>query len=174
MVALMAMTPLHLMHHDGTPEIVGFTLSLHIAGMYALSPLFGFMAGRIGSLPTIMIGWAVLLVSIALAAIAGPSHTLVQVALTLVGIGWGLVTVAGASLLTAITPSAERPIWQGRSDTFMSAAGAVAGVLSGIVFAIGDFTFLAISTGALLALGAIASLQISATKRRAIQRAETH
>ena len=109
----------------------------------------------------------------ALAAIAGPSHTLVQVALTLVGIGWGLVTVAGASLLTAITPSAERPIWQGRSDTFMSAAGAVAGVLSGIIFAIGDFTFLAIATSTLLALGAIASMQISATKRRAIQLAES-
>ncbi len=172
MVALMAMTPLHLMHHQGTPEIVGFTLSLHIAGMYALSPLFGFLAGRIGSLPTITIGWVVLLVAVVLAALAGPSHVLVQVALTLVGVGWGLVTVAGAALLTSITPSAERPIWQGRSDTFMSAAGAVAGVLSGIIFAIGDFTFLAIATSALLALGAIASMQISATKRRAIQLAE--
>lgn len=173
MVALMAMTPLHLMHHEGTPEIVGFTLSLHIAGMYALSPLFGFLAGRIGSLPTITIGWVVLLVAVVLAALAGPSHALVQVALTLVGVGWGLVTVAGAALLTSITPSAERPIWQGRSDTFMSAAGAVAGVLSGIIFAIGDFTFLAIATSALLALGAIASMQISATKRRAIQLAES-
>lgn len=173
MVALMAMTPLHLMHHEGTPEIVGFTLSLHIAGMYALSPLFGFLAGRIGSLPTITVGWVVLLIAVVLAALAGPSHTLVQIALTLVGIGWGLVTVAGAALLTAITPSAERPIWQGRSDTFMSAAGAVAGVLSGIIFAIGDFTFLAIASGALLALGAIASMQISATKRRAIQLAES-
>ena len=55
----------------------------------------------------------------------------------------------------------------------MSAAGAVAGVLSGIIFAIGDFTFLAIATSALLALGAIASMQISATKRRAIQLAES-
>ena len=174
MVALMAMTPLHLMHHEGTPEIVGFTLSLHIAGMYALSPLFGYLAGRIGSLPTISIGWAVLVVAVVLAALSGSSHTLVQVALTLVGIGWGFVTVAGAALLTAITPSAERPIWQGRSDTFMSAAGAVAGVLSGIIFALGDFTYLAIASGGLLALGAIASLQISATKRRAIQRAETH
>ena len=169
MVALMAMTPLHLMHHEGTPEIVGFTPSLHIAGMYALSPLFGFLAGRIGSLPTITIGWVVLLIAVVLAAIAGPSHVLVQVALTLVGVGWGLVTVAGAALLTSITPSAERPIWQGRSDTFMSGAGAVAGVLSGVIFAIGDFTFLAIASGGLLALGAIASMQISVTKRRAIQ-----
>ncbi len=167
MVALMAMTPLHLMHHEGTPEIVGFTLSLHIAGMYALSPLFGFLAGRIGSLPTITIGWVVLLVSVGVAIIAGPSHLLVQLALTLLGVGWGLVTVAGATLLTEITPSAERPIWQGRADTFMSAAGAIAGVLSGVVFAIGDFSFLAIVSGGLLALGAVASMQIAAHRRRA-------
>lgn len=160
MVALMAMTPLHLMHHDGTPQIVGFTLSLHIAGMYALSPLFGMLAGRIGRLPVIWLGWIVLLLSVVLAYFAGPSHTLVQVALILLGIGWGMVTVAGATLLTELTPAAERPKWQGRSDTTMSAAGAISGALSGVVFAIGDFSFLALTTGALLALAALAQLQL--------------
>ena len=166
MVALMAMTPLHLMHHEGTPQLVGFTLSLHIAGMYALSPLFGFLAGRIGRLQTVAIGWAVLLVSVVLAYFAGPSHLLVQVALTLLGVGWGLVTVAGAALLTDLAPPAERPIWQGRSDTFMSASGAVAGALSGVVFAIGDFSFLALASGALLALGAVASIRLAIHGRR--------
>ena len=166
MVALMAMTPLHLMHHEGTPQLVGFTLSLHIAGMYALSPLFGFLAGRIGRLQTVAIGWAVLLVSVVLAYFAGPSHLLVQVALTLLGVGWGLVTVAGAALLTELAPPAERHIWQGRSDTFMSASGAVAGALSGVVFAIGDFSFLALASGALLALGAVASIRLALHGRR--------
>ncbi len=170
MVALMAMTPLHLMHHDGTPQIVGFTLSLHIAGMYALSPLFGFLAGRIGSLPTVGIGWVVLLASVVLAYFAGPSHLLVQIALTLLGVGWGLVTVAGATLLTELAPLAERPIWQGRSDTFMSASGAIAGALSGVVFAIGDFSFLALASGALLALGAVASMQLTLHRRRSAAR----
>src|SRR5699024_3765376 len=32
MVALMAMAPLHIMHQGGTHEMVGLTLSLHIAG----------------------------------------------------------------------------------------------------------------------------------------------
>lgn len=158
MVALMAMTPLHLMHHNGTEELVGFTLSLHIAGMYALSPLFGYMAGRIGRLQTISLGWVVLLASIVLAYFAGSSHLLVQVALTLLGIGWSVVTVAGAAYLTEITAAEERPKWQGRSDTIMSASGAVAGALSGVIFAIGDFSFLALTTGALLALGAVASM----------------
>lgn len=167
MVALMAMTPLHLMHTAGTPELVGFTLSLHIAGMYALSPLFGFLAGRIGRLPTMAIGWVVLLLSIVIAFVAGPSHLLVQVAMTLVGVGWGLVTVAGAALLTELAPVAERPIWQGRSDTIMSAAGAIAGALAGVVFALGDFSYLALVSGGLLALGVVASIRVGAQKRRA-------
>lgn len=166
MVALMAMTPLQIMHTHGTAEIVGFTLSLHIAGMYAFSPLFGYLAGRFGSLPTIGLGWVVMLVAVVCAYFAGPSHLMVQIAMTLVGVGWGLVTVAGATLLTEITPSANRPIWQGRSDTFMSGAGAVAGVLSGVLYSFGDFSFLAIVSGGILALGAVASLQISVHKRR--------
>lgn len=50
MVALMAMAPLHIVHTGGSNELVGFTLSLHIAGMYALSPLFGFLASRYSTL----------------------------------------------------------------------------------------------------------------------------
>lgn len=158
MVGLMAMTPLHLMHHDGTHELVGFTLSLHIAGMYALSPLFGMMTGRFGGVRVMALGWVLLLVAVVLAYLSGPSHLLVQISMTLVGVGWGAVTVAGAALLTEITPLSERPRWQGRSDTFMNAAGAVAGALSGVAFAVGDFSFLALLTGVLLILGAIASL----------------
>lgn len=158
MVGLMAMTPLHLMHHEGTHELVGFTLSLHIAGMYALSPLFGMMTGRFGGVRVMALGWVLLLVAVVLAYLSGPSHLLVQISMTLVGVGWGAVTVAGAALLTEITPLSERPRWQGRSDTFMNAAGAVAGALSGVAFAVGDFSFLALLTGVLLILGAIASL----------------
>ena len=100
MVGLMAMTPLHLMHHEGTPELVGFTLSLHIAGMYALSPVFGMLASRFGSVRVIWLGWALLLISIVIAYFSGASHLLVQIAMTVLGLGWGAVTVAGAALLT--------------------------------------------------------------------------
>ena len=42
MVAVMAMTPIHIKHGmhdlDQVTSVVGVVLSLHIAGMYALSP----------------------------------------------------------------------------------------------------------------------------------------
>lgn len=167
MVGLMAMTPLHLMHHDGTAGLVGVTLSLHIAGMYALSPVFGALASRFGCVPVIVLGWVVLLVAIVLAYLSGPSHGMVQVSLTLVGVGWGAVTVAGAALLTELTVAADRTRWQGRSDTIMSAAGAVAGGLSGLGFAFGDFSFLALMAGVLLAFGAVASIWLGLHSRRA-------
>src|SRR5690606_10077207 len=162
----MAMTPLHLMHHAGTPEIVGFTLSLHIAGMYALSPVFGIMTSKFGALPVIVLGWIMFLIAIVLAFLSGPSHLLVQISMTVVGLGWGAVTVAGAALLTEITPAHERPRWQGRADAFMSASGAIAGALSGVIFAIGDFSFLAVTACLLLLAGAIASIQISLRTKR--------
>lgn len=158
MVGLMAMTPLHLKHHGGSDALVGITLSLHIAGMYALSPVFGILAGKIGRLPVIVGGWAILLVAIYFAFISGDNNGYVQIAMTLVGIGWSAVTVAGAALLTDLTTLGERPKWQGRADTFMSASGAAAGVLAGIVFAMSDFSILALVALALLTLGAIASM----------------
>lgn len=158
MVGLMAMTPLHLKHHGGSDALVGITLSLHIAGMYALSPVFGILAGKIGRLPVIVGGWAILLVAIYFAYLSGENSLYVQIAMTLVGVGWSAVTVAGAALLTDLTALGERPKWQGRADTFMSASGAAAGVLAGIVFAVSDFSILALVALAVLALGAIASM----------------
>ena len=158
MVALMAMTPLHIMHHEGTAALVGITISMHIAGMYALSPVFGTLASRFGRPRVLWLGWALLACAVVLSYIAGPSQILVQIALTTLGLGWSAVTVAGAALLTELTPSTVRPKWQGRSDTIMSASGAVAGVLAGVVFALGDFAFLALVSAVFLVLGALATL----------------
>lgn len=157
MVGLMAMTPLHLKHHGGSDGLVGFTLSLHIAGMYALSPVFGVAASRLGRIPVIIAGWIILLASLVIAFIAGPNNSLVQVALILLGLGWSAVTVAGAALLTELTSLEERPKWQGRSDTFMSASGALAGVLAGITFALSDFPTLSVFAGAVLVIGVVAT-----------------
>lgn len=166
MVGLMAMTPLHLIHTGGSAEIVGLTLSLHIAGMYALSPVFGYTTTKFGRMPTIAMGFVLLAASVWLAYVAGPSHITVQISLTLLGLGWSAVTVAGSVLLTDITPEHERPRWQGLSDTCMSAAGAVAGALAGVAFAIGAFPLLAIIAGAVLVVGGLVAARLWILIRR--------
>src|SRR5690625_1971349 len=76
MVSVMAMTPLHLQHtagdgahHPDFLTVVGLTISLHVAGMYALSPLMGWAADRFGGSRVALAGLAVLLAAVAVAGL---------------------------------------------------------------------------------------------------------
>ena len=77
MVAMMSMTPVHLYGHGATLAIVGFTISLHIAGMYALSPVFGALADRFGRLQVILTGQVLLFASLVVAWLGSESDALV-------------------------------------------------------------------------------------------------
>lgn len=157
MVGLMAMTPLHLTMHGGSITVVGITLSLHIAAMYILSPVFGAWASRVGSTPVMLAGGSLLLCSAIGVGFAGESTWLVQVSMVLLGFGWGMVTVAGAALMTRLTGLRQRAGRQGIADTSMNAGGAIAGACAGVIFAHGHFPLLASVCSALsiLCLGLI-------------------
>lgn len=62
MVSVMTMTPVHVIHQGGSVSVVGLTIGLHIAGMYALAPLVGLLADRMGERCTIGVGIVVLAV----------------------------------------------------------------------------------------------------------------
>jgi MFS family permease len=133
MVAVMAMTPVHLLHHGASLTVIGLTISLHVAGMYALSPVFGILADRMGRPATIMLGQLLLAASLVVAAVGAEDMTAVTVALVLLGLGWSASTVAGSALLTEASSTARRTRRQGFSDFAMSAVGAVGAILAGIV-----------------------------------------
>lgn len=166
MVSIMAMTPLHITEHGGSITLVGLTISLHIAGMYALSPVFGTLAGRFGSPPVIIGGFGILAAAVGCTAFGGESHLVIQIGLVLLGLGWGAVTVAGAALLTDVTPAANRPKRQGQSDTVMNASGVLAGATSGVLFAIGGFPLLSLLGAALVAGGVVLVLRLFSLVRR--------
>ncbi len=131
MVALMAMTPVHLVHGGATLSVVGLTISLHIAGMYALSPVFGVLSDRVGRIPTILLGQGLLMLAALITALGSESHHLVMLGLVMLGLGWSASTVAGSALLSDSAPAADRVRLQGRSDTAMNLAGALGGALAG-------------------------------------------
>ena len=160
MVGIMAMTPLHITHHGGSVTLVGLTISLHIAGMYALSPVFGLLASRLGRRPVVLAGFAVLALAALGTAFGGDSMPVVQASLILLGVGWSMVTVSASALLTELAPAAVRPKRQGQSDTAMNAAGAVCGAASGAIFASGGFPVLSAAAGALIVLGAAAAIAV--------------
>jgi MFS family permease len=135
MVALMSMTPVHLVHGGATLTVVGFTLSLHVAGMFALSPVFGVLADRLGRMPTIVGGQLLLLASAVITGLGAHQTTTVVVGLILLGLGWSASTVAGSALLNDAAPADRRVSLQGRSDLAMNLAGAVGGAVAGPMLA---------------------------------------
>lgn len=133
MIALMAMTPVHLYGHGATLAVVGFTISLHVAGMFALSPVFGWLSDRVGRLPVLLGGQALLFAALATAWFGSESHALVAVSLVLLGLGWSASTIAGSAMVVDSVPAGDRPGVQGVSDLVMNLAGAAGGALAGPV-----------------------------------------
>ncbi|MFL6090471.1 MAG: MFS transporter [Aeromicrobium sp.] len=135
MVGIMSLTPVHMQDHGATLRIVGLTISIHIAGMFALSPVMGWVSDRIGPMSTILAGQVALIAAVALAGTSGHSETRIMAGLGLLGVGWSASVIAGAALVAKSTDGAVRPLVQGISDLSMHLAGAVGGLLAGLIVA---------------------------------------
>jgi len=146
MVSLMAMTPVHLgeLVHGDLLRVVGIVISVHVAGMYAFSPLVGWAADRYGRRTVILAGVGVLLTACAVAGTAGHDTVRLTAGLGLLGLGWSGTMVAGSTLVAEATPVALRASVQGLSDLVMGLAGATGGALSGMVVALAGFPTLAL------------------------------
>ncbi|MDQ0821732.1 putative MFS family arabinose efflux permease [Arthrobacter sp. V1I7] len=150
MVALMSMTPVHLHDHGASLAVVGITISLHVAGMFALSPVFGWLSDRTGRVPVLLAGQGMLLASLVLAWLA--PHAMVTPSLILLGLGWSASIVSGSALLTDTLTAGERPAVQGVSDLIMNLTGAACGALAGPVLAVIGFPGLATAVIPLVAV----------------------
>ncbi|UZX03361.1 MFS transporter [Arthrobacter sp. CDRTa11] len=150
MAAVMSMTPLHLQllsegplashgaghAHTASTDVfvlIGFTISLHIAGMYALSPVMGWLTDRAGRVPVIIGGHGLILAAACCAGFGAGQPILVTTGLVLLGLGWSAATIAGSTLLAESVSVDSRVLVQGVSDTLMSAAGAIGAGFSGLV-----------------------------------------
>jgi MFS family permease len=163
MVSVMAMTPVHLLHHGADLSIIGLTLSLHIAGMYALAPVFGILSDKIGRVPTILAGQALLVAALLTASFGQESTAAVTIALVLLGLGWSASTVAGSTLLTEASSEKMRTRRQGFSDFLMSIVAASGAILAGVVLGWIGYGGLALTVG--IAVVAVSALSPIALRR---------
>lgn len=155
MVMVMVMTPVHMAHVDVTLRLIGLVISVHVAGMYALSPLVGWAVDRIGRVPIVIVGIGILAVACVLAGIApGDDIVLLGIGLFLLGLGWSCTLIAGSTMLTDEVAAPDRPSVQGLSDVVMNAAGAVGGALAGLIVVASSYG--ALCAAALVPLAALA------------------
>ena len=151
MVLIMTMTPLHLTDHNHTLGTVGLVISGHIAGMFALAPISGWIAQRFGNIRTIFLGTAVLVAASLLAALAPPErYEVLAIALFLLGWGWNLGFIAGSAMLSAGVELAARTRVQGLADAVIWTTSALASLGSGVVVAGAGFSILGFLGAALV------------------------
>lgn len=143
MAAVMVLTPVHMKLVGLSLSTVGLTMSLHIGGMYAFSPVVGWLVDRLGERRVIAIGLAVFASSLVAAWFAGAALWRLNLALFPLGLGWSLCNVAGSALLTRTAPAAERTQVQGAADTCSSWAAALAAGASGPVMGVVHYSGLA-------------------------------
>ncbi len=139
MVSVMSLTPVHLEDHGADLEVIVLTISLQIAGMFALSPVFGWLSDRIGPAVVVLAGQAVLVLSTLVSGTAGHSEAQIMIGLVLLGLGWSMSVIAAAAMLTTAVSGEVRPAVQGIADLAMNVAGATGGLLAGLVMAWRDF-----------------------------------
>jgi hypothetical protein len=146
MTNVMVMTPVHMDHQEFSLGAIGIVVSIHIAGMYALSPVFGWMADRWGSGVVIAGGAGIFVLTIALGVIDAvapeSSMVLLSTALSLLGIGWSMFLIGGSSLLTASVPAHAKVPLQGVSDSAMNLGGALMAAMAGSVLGAGGFLWI--------------------------------
>ncbi len=143
MIMVMVMTPVHMAHVDVTLQLIGLVISVHVAGMYAFSPLVGIAVDRFGRVPMILTGAAILAVSCVISGLA-PADNVVAlgIGLFLLGLGWSFTLIAGSTLVTDSVEANERPSVQGLSDLSMNGAGALGGIAAGIIMWWGGYGWL--------------------------------
>ena len=168
MASVMSMTPVHLVDHGATLVIVGLTISLHVAGMYGLSPLWGVLSDRLGREPVIGLGQGMLLAALLMTSFGAESSGWVLAGLILLGLGWSASTVAASGLVTDSAVPARRTITQGRADLSMSLAGAVGAGSAGLVLALIGYAGLSLVATALVAI-VLAALALRTANRSGVR-----
>lgn len=146
MVSIMTMTPVHIVHHGGSVNLVGITISLHVVGMFALAPVVGALTDRYGHRFTMAIGLAVLLASLVIAAVWPDDMRWIVVSLVLLGVGWSFVNVAASALFSVAVSSQTRAASQGGLDALANLFGASAAFLAGPLLAATSFATLSLLT----------------------------
>lgn len=133
MGAVMTMTPVAMTSMGDSLTLVGLTISGHVLGMYAFSPVVGWLADKFGRFQVILAGQGVFLAAAAFAGLAGHSIVLISIGLFLLGLGWSFALVSGSTMLGDSVDPNVRTAVQGTADTAMNVVSAGAAGASGLI-----------------------------------------
>lgn len=142
MQLMMAIISVYMLKNGHELEEVGIVITAHVLGMYALSPLVGRLADRIGRKPTAVIGVFVLAASCVLTPLFLFTPWIMFCEFG-VGFGWCLCYISGGAMLTNALTHEQRAQSQGTSDVFINISSAFGSLSSGILLTAFNFWIVA-------------------------------
>jgi MFS family permease len=161
MVGVMAVAPLHMTGHGHDLGFVGVVVSVHVVGMFALAPWFGWLADRVGNTTVAGLGAGLLLVVGLSATAVDPTDNASIIAfLVLLGVGWSSAVVGGSALLVATLPPASRPRGEALGEVAMGLGAAAGAPGAAVMLAAGGFGALGLA-GAAVAAVALAAVGVA-------------
>jgi MFS family permease len=173
MVAVMVMTPLHMEHGGAELRVIGFVISVHVLGMFAFSPLVGWLADKAGRGPVLAAGGGILLFALLFCRAAPPgSSAYIFVGLFLLGLGWSFATVASSTLIADHAPLDARTDVQGAADLMMGLTAASAGGVAGLVVGSWGYHVLALASVSLAAAMVVAAVSVGRQGRVSVLSSE--
>ena len=134
MTMLMVITPLHMNMCGYDTLNVSTALMVHTLGMFALSPLTGWMSKQVGRVPVICAGALILMACGVLAPYAVSLNAL-YLGMFALGYGWNMCHVAGSALLAQMVPEGEGGRVQGAAEFIVSITAGIGSLSSGALFA---------------------------------------
>jgi MFS family permease len=145
MVFAMGVIGVHMNDHGHPLTNISIVITVHVLGMFALSPLVGILGDRLGRKPMIAIG-AALLGSGCILAPLSLNTPWIAFAQFFVGFGWSCCYVSGSALLTDALGAAERARMQSTNDAAINIASAIGSLSGGVLLS-------AVGFGAVSAIG---------------------
>lgn len=178
----------------GLPEAIasqvhyGFAASVIVAGLYLLpssavmlvvGPVGGILEGRVGARALTGVGFVVLALGALALAVAHSDGAQIVVAMTLIGIGVGLVYAMLAKLIVDAVPREVTGVAMGMNTVMRTIGGVIGGQVGAAVLSAvtipgtggvpeeGAFTIMFVLAGAAALIGALGTLRIPGRRARA-------
>jgi MFS family permease len=152
MVAVMGVTPIALEHHHASDLAISLVISLHVAGMWALSPFVGYALDKVGRRPVLLAG-GILSVFGALLAGLDQGTGWASLALFAIGLGWSATYLGATAVISDATTPFERAGALGLTDLVVSLTSAGAGLAAGLLFEGAGMRALGFAVAAIVLVG---------------------
>lgn len=155
MVGVMGVTPTALHHLGHGGGAISWAISIHIAGMFAFSPLIGAALDRFGRRAGLIAG-CVASIAGALVAATELSAAVVGAGLFAIGLGWSATFLGATAVISDATSAGERAGALGFTDLFVSLSSATAGLASGALLEVAGYRTLGVVVAAIVGVALLA------------------